>query len=125
MGEQDMDGQQAFIAQTQALAVRIIRMVEALPQGRASDLIGSQVVRAATDIGRHYRARHRATTKTEQAAALKATAEAADETLYWLELIIAAELMAETRLTELMADLGSITESIATEIQAQRSRKKS
>ncbi|WP_245587489.1 four helix bundle protein [Cylindrospermum stagnale] len=43
--------EQQFKTRTKQLALRVIRLVEALPQTRTADLIGKQLLRSATSVG--------------------------------------------------------------------------
>jgi four helix bundle protein len=45
-----------FKRRTKALALRVIRLVEALPKGMTAEVIGKQLLRAATPVGANYRA---------------------------------------------------------------------
>ncbi len=72
---------------TKAFAVRVIRLVDALPRSLAAQVVGRQLLRSATSVGANYRAACRAQSRAEFAAKLSIVVEEADETLYWLELL--------------------------------------
>jgi four helix bundle protein len=77
---------------TKQFALRILKLVAALPntvQGRA---IGGQLVRAGTSVGSNLRAACRGRSKAEFIAKLGIVEEEADESAYWMELIIEDEL---------------------------------
>jgi four helix bundle protein len=73
-------------ARTQAFALRVIRMVQALPRNRVADVIGKQVLRSATTVGANYRSACRGRSKPDFISKLGIAEEEADETCYWLEL---------------------------------------
>jgi four helix bundle protein len=100
--------EQEFKDRTKKLGLRVIRLVEALPPGNAAQIIGQQLLRAGTSIGANYRAACRAESTADILNKLKIVEEEADETLYWLELLIEAELMPEKRLKDLMAETDEI-----------------
>ena len=78
---------------TKQFALRILKIVAALPntvQGRA---IGAQLVRSGTSVGSNYRASCRARSKAEFIAKLGIVEEEADESAFWLELIIEGGLL--------------------------------
>ena len=54
-----------LLARTQAFALRVVRLVNALPSGRAADVIGRQPLRSATSVGANYRAARRARSPAE------------------------------------------------------------
>jgi len=89
---------------TKQLGVRVIRMVDALPQSRSADVIGRQILRSATSVGANYRAACRAKSPADIINKLKIVEEEADETLFWQELLIEAEVMPQARLAELIAE---------------------
>ncbi|WP_238845579.1 four helix bundle protein [Nostoc edaphicum] len=73
---------------TKQLALRVIRLVEALPQSRTADVIGKQLIRSATSVGANYRSACRGKSTTDVIAKLSLLEEEADESLYWMELIV-------------------------------------
>lgn len=91
-----MDAQE-FKRRTKQLGLRVIKLVTALPKDNlAAKVVGRQIVRSATSVGANYRAACRAQSTADMIRKLKIVEEEADETLYWLELIAEAGLMAET-----------------------------
>jgi four helix bundle protein len=64
--------------------LRIIRLVEALPKGRAADVIGRQLLRCGTSVGANYRAACRARSNAEFISKMGIVEEEADESLYWM-----------------------------------------
>ena len=100
--------EQEFKERTQQLALRIIRLVQALPETPIGWVIGKQLLGSGTSIGANYRAACRARSNAEMLAKLAIVEEQADETLYWLELLIKAEIMTEAKLEPLMAETDEI-----------------
>ncbi|MGD9563589.1 MAG: four helix bundle protein [Pyrinomonadaceae bacterium] len=45
---------------TKQFALRIIRLVESLPNTRTSNVLGNQLLRSGTSVGANYRARKKA-----------------------------------------------------------------
>ena len=75
-------------ARTKKYALRIIKLVEALPKTTTGRTIGNQLIRSGTSIGANYRAALRARSKLEFIAKLGIVVEEADESAFWLEIII-------------------------------------
>ena len=50
-------------ARTRSFALRVVKLVQALPKGHVADVLGKQVLRSATSVGANYRAACRAQTK--------------------------------------------------------------
>lgn len=84
-------------------------MTEALPSNRAADVIARQVIRSATSTGANYRAALRGRSYRDFAAKIGVVEEEADETLYWLEMIVETGLLPEVRLTELLREADELT----------------
>ncbi|MCB0021159.1 MAG: four helix bundle protein [Anaerolineales bacterium] len=114
----------AFQNRTKQLALRIIKLAEALPPGRTGDIIGRQIVRSATSVGANYRAACRAKSPADFLNKLKIVEEEADETLYWLELIVEAELLSETRLSEIISETNEIVAMTVAAIKTQKRKQK-
>ncbi len=97
-----------FKQRTKGLGLRVIRLVEALPSSRSAEVISRQLLRAATSVGANYRAACRAKSTADIINKLKIVEEEADETLYWLELLVEANLMPQTKLANLMDETNQI-----------------
>jgi four helix bundle protein len=117
--EDSMD-EQEFKARTKKLGLRVIRLVEALPKGTTADMIGKQLLRSATSVGANYRAACRAKSTADIINELKVVEEEADETLYWLELLVEAEIILETRLKDLMTETDEIIAMTVSSIKTLR-----
>ena len=100
--------EQEFKERTQQLALRIIRLVQALPETPVGWVIGKQLLRSGTAIGVNYRAACRGKSNADMAGKLAIVEEEADETLYWLELLIKAEILPEAKLEALMNETDEI-----------------
>jgi len=112
-----------FQARTKELALRIIKLVEALPKNSTASVIGTQLLRSATSVGANYRAACRARSTADMIAKLKIVEEEADETLYWLELLVEAEIVLETRLVPLMTETNEIIAMTVSSINTLRKRR--
>ena len=93
-----------MIARTKQFALRIMKLVGALPktvQGRA---IARQLMRSGTSVAANYRAACRSRSKAEFIAKLGTVEEEADETAFWLELIIEGDLLAAAQIQPLLTE---------------------
>jgi four helix bundle protein len=89
---------------TKQFALRVLKLVAALPntvQGRA---IGNQLVRAGTAVAANYRAACRGRSKAEFIAKLGIVEEEVDESAFWMELIIEAELLKPQKVEALLTE---------------------
>ena len=105
---------------TKQFALRIIRVVQSLPRGRVSDIVGGQLLRAGTSVGANYRAACRARSKAEFVAKLGIVEEEADESAYWMEVIVAAKLLPERRLGSLMQEANEIVSIVVSSMATAR-----
>ena len=90
--------EQEFKQRTKKLALRIIKLVETLPKTSTGRVIGNQILRSGTSVGANYRAACRAKSTADILNKLSIVEEEADETLYWLELLVEGEIIPESRL---------------------------
>jgi len=117
-----MDKEQ-FMARTKGLALRVIKLVATLPKNYTASVIGKQLLRSATSVGANYRAACRARSTADMIAKLKIVEEETDETLYWLELLVEANIVPATRLTSLMTETDEILAMTVASIKTLRRRK--
>ncbi len=78
---------------TKKFAVRIIKSFARLPKDKAAHTIGRQFLRSGTSVAANYRAACRARSTAEFISKISVVAEETDETLFWFELLIEAELV--------------------------------
>lgn len=93
---------------TKAFALRVVKLVDALPRSLAGQVIGKQLLRSATSVGANYRAACRAQSRADFAAKLSIVVEEADETLYWLEFLHESSMVKPDRLTELLNEANEL-----------------
>ncbi len=94
---------------TKQFGLRVIRLTEALPRNRVADVIGKQLLRAATSVGANYRAACRARSKADFISKIGVVEEEADESVFWLEMIVDARLMSQSRVSELLQEASELT----------------
>lgn len=82
-------------------ALRIIRLFSALPQSGEARFLGEQLLRSGTAVGADYREAHRGRAKPEFVAKIADCLKSLDETAYWIDLLIHANVVPATRLSSL------------------------
>jgi len=80
-------------ARTKKFAVRVIRAFARLPKDQSTRIIGRQFLRSGTSLAANYRASCRARSAADFISKISVVTEEADETLFWFELLIEAELV--------------------------------
>jgi four helix bundle protein len=83
---------EAMKHRTKQLALVIIRLSRTLPQSPEARIIARQLLRSATSMAANYRAVCRARSTADFTSKLGLVLEEADETLFWLELLVDAEI---------------------------------
>src|SRR5437763_4786730 len=101
-------GGDALRQRTKAYALRVIKPVDALPNNPTTNVIGKQLLRCATSVGANYRAACRARSPADFIAKMGIVEEEADESLYWMELLIDSGITPQARLAELMGEADEI-----------------
>jgi four helix bundle protein len=93
---------------TKKFALRIIRVIRSLPPGLEGRVIGHQLLRSGTSVASNYRAVCRARSRPEFLAKLAIVIEEADESAFWLELLVDAGLVRESKLKELKSEANQL-----------------
>jgi len=109
---------------TKAFALRIIRLVERLPRSRTADILGKQLLEAGTSVGANYRVACRAKSPTDFIAKMGIVEEEADETIYWMDLLVLSDLVRESDITDLLDEANQILAMTVSSIKTARMRKK-
>jgi four helix bundle protein len=107
-------------ARTKKYALRVIKAVQALPNDRVSNVLGSQLLRAGTSVGAYYRAVCRAKSTADFVNKLKIVEEESDESLFWMELLIESGIMTPKKLGDLMKEGGEIITIIVAALKTTR-----
>jgi four helix bundle protein len=95
-------------ARTRAFALRIIKLAESLPKTPTANTIRNQMLRCGPSVGANYRAACRAKSKPDFISKMGIVEEEADETMYWIELLIDAGLVKRARVAELLGEADEI-----------------
>ncbi len=105
---------------SKAFALRVIRLVNKLPESRAADVIGKQLLRSGTSVGANYRSACRARSAAEFCAKMGIVEEEADESGYWMELLVESELVKPDLLKNLMQESNEIVAMTVASIKTTR-----
>lgn len=93
---------------TKRFALETIKLVDKLPRTVVAQTIGRQFVRAGTSVGANYRSACRGRSRAEFAAKLGVVEEEADESAFWMEVIIEAGLLQRTLVQPLLDEAEEI-----------------
>jgi len=98
---------------TKQFALRVIRLVDALPNTPKGKAIAGQLVRSGTSVAANYRAACRGRSKAEFISKLGVAEEEADETTLWLDLIIADRILPEKKVASLLREANELVAIMA------------
>jgi four helix bundle protein len=98
---------------TKQFALRVLKLVGALPKTVAGRAVASQLVRAGTSVAANYRAACRGRSKAEFIAKLGTVEEEADESAFWMELIIENGMLSQRSVGPLLAEANELTKIMA------------
>jgi four helix bundle protein len=94
-----------LLPRTKIFARRIIRLFVSLSKtDTVAQVLGKQVLRSETSVGANYREANRARSKPEFSAKMGDCLKEADETPYWLELLMDEKIVPEKKLSALAAE---------------------
>ena len=105
-------------------SLRVIRLFQSLPKNKEADIIGRQLLRAGTSSGANYRAACRAKSVADFIHKLQIVEEELDESLFWMELLIEAKIMAENLLNDLMKEGNELLSITISSIKTAKSKAK-
>ncbi len=115
--------EQEFKHRTKDIALRIIKVVESLPKKWSAEVIGKQLLRSGTSVGANYRAACRAKSTADIINKLAIVEEEADESMFWIELLIEADIVSEKKLSTLYNDINEIVAMTVASIKTMRNKK--
>jgi len=103
-----------FRERTKKFALRVIKLYQFLNKNNEeSRVIGKQLLRSATSVAANYRASTRARSRAEFRSKLSIALEEADESVFWLELLIESGNMSEDKMKDLLNEAIEITKILS------------
>jgi four helix bundle protein len=109
---------------TKQCALRIIRLSQELPNSTQGCVIGKQVLRCGTSVAANYRAACRARSKPDFTSKIGIVLEEADETVFWLELLVESGLVGKEKIDGLLRESRELMAIFAAAHQTARSSRK-
>ncbi len=103
-----MTKQELLKNRTKQFAIRIVRLFRALPKTEDARVIGKQVLRSGTSVAANYRAVCRARSTAEFISKIGVVVEEADETVFWLELLVETEILTAKQLNNLLDEANEL-----------------
>jgi four helix bundle protein len=113
-----MEKEKGDLAQrTKNFALQVIRFFPKLPRTTEAQILGKQLLRAATSVGANYREACRGRSKAEFIAKCGDSLREIEETSYWLELLTESELANAEQLHLLREECRELTAIFVTVVK--------
>ena len=93
---------------TKRFALAAIRLCRGLPRSTEASIISRQLMRSATSVGANYRSVCRAQSGPDFVSKLGIVLEEADESLFWIELLVDSGLASMEKTRVLRAEAGEL-----------------
>jgi four helix bundle protein len=108
---------------TKQFALRVIRLVESLPNNKTSNILGGQLLRSGTSVGANYRAACRAKSIPDFINKLAIVEEEADESVYWIELLIESKQIKASLVENLLNEADEILAIVVSAIRTSKNKR--
>ena len=105
---------------TKKFGLDVIRLYEKLPKDEVCRILGRQLLRSGTSVGANYRAACRAKSSADFVSKLGNVEEEADESGFWLEMLVDAEKLGPTAAAPLVKEAGELTAIAVSSINTAR-----
>ena len=106
---------------TKRFALQVIELVNKLPQNKTTFVIGNQLIRSGTSVGANYRSACQGRSKADFISKMGVVLEEADETLYWLELLLESGIVSQQQLAPLMKEANELVAIFTASLKTARS----
>jgi four helix bundle protein len=111
-------------AQTKEFSIEIIKVCKLFDKSDVAKILARQLIRSATSVAANYRVACRARSKAEFIAKLHIAVEEADETMFWLEIIIEADVYHADRIDQLLKESKEILYILSSSLKTARENHK-
>lgn len=106
---------------TRKFALDVIKLTEELQRDDTSKILGRQLLRAGTSVGANYRAACRSKSKPDFISKMKTVLEEADESAFWIELLLDAAKTSPQAAQPLLTEANELVAIVASSVNtAQR-----
>jgi four helix bundle protein len=99
---------------TKKFALRVIRVFSVLPKQPEAEVIGKQLLRSGTSVGANFREAHRSRSDAEFVCKVGDCLKELEETCYWQELLVDAEMVLADRLSPLLGECNQLIAILTT-----------
>jgi len=104
---------EAFKSRTKKFVVDNIKFYRTLPKTEEAKIIGRQLLRSSSSVGANYRAACRARSQAEFHSKLSTVVEEADESCFWMGILVEAEVVEQSTLNSLLDEANQILKIVS------------
>lgn len=104
-------------------AVRIVKFYKYLCEEKKEYVLSKQILRSGTSIGANVRESKNAQSKADFISKLNIALKEADETEYWLEVMVKSDLIKENQVEKLVSDLKEIIAILVSSLKTMKSKR--
>lgn len=105
---------------TKRFALRCYRLADELPKTASGRALAGQLSRCGPSVGANYRSACRGKSKKDFVMKLAIAVEEADESCYWLELVIEASFVKESLVSDLLKEANELTAILSAALRTSR-----
>ena len=105
---------------TKMFALEVVKFVEGLPKNESCRVLGRQLLRSGTSVGANYRAACRAKSNADFISKMGTVEEEADESAYWIELLMDAGKVTEIKAAPLLKEANELVAIAVSSINTTR-----
>jgi four helix bundle protein len=106
---------------TKQFAIRIVKLFRALPKTEEARVLGKQVLRSGTSVAANYRAVCRSRSRADFISKLAVVTEEADETVFWLEMLVDTGIVRKAKLEKLLMEANELIRIFGSSLHTARS----
>lgn len=104
---------EVFKKRTKKFVVDNIRLFRTLPKTEEAKIIGRQLLRSSSSVGANYRAACRSRSKAEFHSKLSTVVEESDESIFWMEILVEADVVKPEEINHLLKEGNEILKIVS------------
>ena len=109
---------------TKQFALRVVNLVQSLPNNPVARHIGGQLMRSGTSVPANYRASCRSRSIADFIAKMGIVEEEADESAFWIEMLVDTRNVRLELVADLLDEANQLVAIFVTSINTARKRKR-
>ncbi len=105
---------------TKEFGLQVVKLAASLPSNRISDILVRQLIRSATSVGANYRSACRGRSKPDFISKTGIAIEEADESMYWMDLLVEASFVSEKLISPLIQEANELIAILTASVKTAR-----